>query len=216
MEYRNLIFDLDGTLTNSKMGILNSLQYALKELHIENIPFEIPDAFIGPPLQRSFSELFALNKKQTDLAVEYFRLYYGKSGLYENEVFVGIPELVAYLNEMGCKIFVATSKLEKYARLIIEHFELNKYIDDLAGADYQGNHTKSELILKLMDKYRLEPSETLMIGDTHYDIIGARESGINSIAVGYGFGEKESLLSCSPTYYCHTVENLAEFLIGIQ
>ena len=215
MTYRNLIFDLDGTLTNPYQGILNSLQYSLRQLNVENIPLEVPSAFIGPPLQKSFKQLFDLNDKQTELAVEYFRDYYGKAGLYENEVFEGISELFEGLHDLGFKIFVATSKLEKYAQLILEHFELDKYLDDMIGADYKGNHTKAELIQNLIDRYRLNPPETVMIGDTHFDMIGASECEIDSIAVGYGFGEKESLLSYSPTHFKDTIEELSEFFLGL-
>jgi phosphoglycolate phosphatase len=215
MIYRNIIFDLDGTLTNPYQGILNSLQYALRSMNYSPVPSEVPSAFIGPPLQRSFMELFGFNKKQTELAVEHFRVYYGRQGLYENEVFEGISELLEALHTSGYKLFVATSKLEKYARIILEHFELDKYLDDMAGADYKGKHTKAELILKLIDQYRLKKEETVMIGDTHFDIVGAKDVGIESIAVGYGFGEEIQLKSFEPEHFSNSVEELGELLIGL-
>lgn len=211
--YTNIIFDLDGTLTNPYQGILNSLQFALNQLNYHDIPSEVPNEFIGPPLQKSFSSIYGLNSKQTDLAVEYFRTYYGRAGLYENEVFEGIHELFENLHESGRKIFVATSKLEKYARLILEHFELDKYLDDIAGADYQGTMSKPELIQQLITNYRMNLRDCVMIGDTHFDIEGAQECEIDSIAVGYGFGDKISLLNLEPTYYFDTVEELSEFMI---
>jgi phosphoglycolate phosphatase len=133
MRYQNIIFDLDGTLTNPYLGILNSLRFSLQQLQFSQLPNQVPSEFIGPPLQQSFKEIFGLNEKQTNLAVEYFREYYGKAGLYENELFEGIGELLAHLYENGNKLFVATSKLKKYAKLILEHFELYAHLDDFAG-----------------------------------------------------------------------------------
>ena len=118
MSYRNLIFDLDGTLTNPYKGILNSMQYALQQLNYQSIPNTVPNEFVGPPLQKSFKEIFDLNDKQTKLAVEYFREYYGKAGLYENEPYEGILELFENLYDSGYKLFIATSKLEKYAHIL--------------------------------------------------------------------------------------------------
>jgi phosphoglycolate phosphatase len=213
MRYQNIIFDLDGTLTNPYLGILNSLRFSLQQLQFSQLPNQVPSEFIGPPLQQSFKEIFGLNEKQTNLAVEYFREYYGKAGLYENELFEGIGELLAHLYENGNKLFVATSKLKKYAKLILEHFELNAHLDDFAGADYSGNHTKAQLISELMHRYQLHSNETVMIGDTHFDLLGAKEAGIDAIAVGYGFGNKENLLTYDPAHYFDTLEELTDFLV---
>lgn len=213
MKYSNLIFDLDGTLTNPAQGVLNSLRFALQQMNYPNLPSEVPMAFIGPPLQKSFSEIYKFNKKQTEQAVEFFRAYYGKAGLYENEVYPGIHELLETLHDSGRRLFVATSKLEKYARLILEHFEIDKYFDDLSGADYGGTKTKAELIDRILIDYRLSADDCLMVGDTQFDLIGAQTCEIDSMAVGYGYGTKEFLLSHNPTFYVDTVEELSEFMI---
>ena len=125
-----------------------------------------------------------------------------------------MTELFENLYDFGFKLFVATSKLEKYAKLILEHFELDKYFSDIAGADYKGNHTKANLIQSLMAKYQMDRNKSVMIGDTHFDIIGANECNIDSIAVGYGFGNKETLLSFNPTYYIETTEELTELFLA--
>lgn len=210
--FRNIIFDLDGTLTNPSEGIINSLRFALDKMNFKELPNTVPDAFIGPPLQQGFAEVFGMNKKETDQAVRFFREYYGQYGLFENTPFAGINELLATLTETGKTLFVATSKLEEYAWKVIRYFEFDKYIKDIAGADYSGNHSKSGLIESLIDKYHLIKSETIMIGDTDYDIIGARDAGIDCVAVTYGFGKRIKLQLQNPLKIVDSTEELLEFL----
>lgn len=214
-KYNHIIFDLDGTLTNPYNGVFNSLQFALQQMSYPTIPDELPAAFIGPPLQKSFSEIYGMNKKQTDIAVEYFRQYYGRAGLYENELYEGISELLENLTESGMHVYVATSKLEKYARLVLEHFELDKYLKDMSGADYGGQSTKTELIQRIIDKYQLDQNEVVMIGDTAFDLIGANNCNIDSIAVGYGYGTDGVLQQHRPTYFVRSVEDLADLFFGL-
>ncbi len=211
--YKNLIFDLDGTLSNPQEGILNSLRVALEKLNIDIWPEIIPQEFIGPPLQQSFEAVYGLDKEQTDKAVEWFRDYYGSKGLFENHIYEGIPELLVSLHASGFRLFVATSKLEKYARLILKHFKIDTYFLDLAGADYTGTLTKANLIASLIEKHQCLKTETVMVGDTAYDIAGAREAEISAIAVGYGFGQKNSLLECNPDYFFESTSELSDFLL---
>jgi phosphoglycolate phosphatase len=207
---QNIIFDLDGTLTNPVEGILNSLRYSLKQMNYFDLPESLPVEFVGPPLQQGFKNIFGLNEMETEKAVRLFREYYGSHGLYENHPFEGIGELLEELSIQGKRIFVATSKLEKFAQEIIRHFEFDRYIADIKGADYAGEHTKSELIQALIEKYRLNPEETIMVGDTLFDIEGARDSGIKCVAVGYGFNGIETLKQASPDYLAGDVEELFE------
>ncbi len=216
MKYSNLIFDLDGTLSNPEEGLLNSLQYALRGMHYTPIPTEVPRAFVGPPLQKSFSELFGFNEDQIKRAIELFREYYKKAGLFENNVYDGIPELLESLMDEGIKLFVATSKYKEFAWKVLEHFELDKYFTDLAGTDYGGTLTKGQLIEELITKYRLTPSETLMIGDTKFDLIGAQDAGVDALALGYGFGEKDLLLSYNPVFYAETVKDLSDYFFDLS
>ena len=216
MSFTHLLFDLDGTLTNPRLGIGNSLRYALRELKIDGYRPEILEQFIGPPLQVGFKSLFGLNERNTNLAVEHFRTYFGEKGLYENVPYGGISELLEELHLSGKRVYVVTSKLEKYAQMIIRHFEFDRYIDDLQGAEYTGNHSgKGQLIAQLMERNRILPaSSVVMIGDTHYDITGATEQGISSIAVGYGFGTHQTLTACNPDYLVGSVDELSELLLG--
>lgn len=216
MTFSHILFDLDGTLTNPRLGIGNSLKFALRQMQIDGYSNEILERFVGPPLQDGFKNLFGLNERNTNLAVEHFRTYFGEKGLYENEPYQGISELLEQLHLSGKHIYVVTSKLEKYAKMIIRHFEFDRYIDDLQGAEASGKHSgKGQLIAELMERNRIRPSSSVvMIGDTHYDLIGAKENEISAIAVGYGFGTPESLCACDPDYMVESVDELADILLG--
>lgn len=213
--FTHILFDLDGTLTNPRLGIGNSLKYALRQMHIDGYSDELLERFVGPPLQDGFKNLFGLNERNTNLAVEHFRTYFGEKGLYENIPYSGIQELLEALHHSGKRVYVVTSKLEKYAQMIIRHFEFDRYIDDLQGAEATGKHSgKGQLIAQLMERNRILPSSSVaMIGDTHYDMIGARENEIQGIAVGYGFGTPETLLACEPDYLVESVDELVELLL---
>jgi len=215
-QFTHILFDLDGTLTNPRQGIGNSLKYALKQMQIDGYNDEILERFVGPPLQEGFTNLFGLNEEDSNLAVKHFRVYFGEKGLYENEPYLGISELLEELHRSGKGVFVVTSKLEKYAQMIMQHFGFDRYINDLQGAEATGKHSgKSQLISQLLKRNNILPSSSVvMVGDTHYDVIGASENQISSIAVGYGFGTLETLKSCNPDFIVGSVNELAELLIA--
>lgn len=214
-QFTHILFDLDGTLTDPRLGIGNSLKYALRQMQIDGYSDEILERFVGPPLQDSFKNLFGMNERNTNLAVEHFRTYFGEKGLFENEPYQGISELLEELYLCGKRVYVVTSKLEKYAKMIVQHFEFDRYLDDLQGAEATGKHSgKSQLIGQLMARNRIPASASVvMVGDTHYDLIGARENAISGIAVGYGFGTAETLSNCNPDYLVNSVDELAELLM---
>jgi phosphoglycolate phosphatase len=212
--FSNLIFDLDGTLTDPQQGILNSLRFALGKLNFSELPNYVPAEFIGPPLQHSFRNVYNLSEKDTEKAIVLFREYYGTKGLYENEPYDGIEELLSALMQNGKSIYVATSKYAKFAWEILRHFELDKYIIDIRGADYRGTKLKADLINDVLSDYRLHENESLMIGDTVFDIEGARKAGISVLSVGYGFATSELLKENNPDYFTETVDDLSELLAG--
>ncbi len=212
--FSHIIFDLDGTLTDPRQGIGNSIRYALEKMNIEGFDGEVPDSFIGPPLQQSFKELFGLNDRNTELAVEYFREYYSTNGLFENHPYPGISELLEELHFSGKQLFIATSKLEKFALQIATHFGFDRYITQLKGADYKGDHaTKTTIISGLLKVQKLVPSEQIvMIGDTVFDIVGGNQNGLSTIAVMYGFGKPEELQTAEPDLWAETVDDLYDLL----
>jgi len=216
--YTHILFDLDGTLTDSRSGISNSLQYALLQMKIDGYSEEIMDRFIGPPLQDGFKNLFGLDEPNANLATAHFRTYFGDKGWHENEPYQGIHELLEALHRSGKHVYVVTSKLEKYAQMIIRHFDFDRYIDDLVGAEASGKHSgKGQLIAQLMERQHIRASAAVvMVGDTHYDLIGAKENSISGIAVsyGYGYGDQDAFSACNPDFLVDTVGGLAGLLLG--
>ncbi|WP_163324974.1 HAD hydrolase-like protein [Draconibacterium mangrovi] len=213
-QFSHIIFDLDGTLTDNTLGIKNSLKYALEQMQVDGYHENILDTFIGPPLQWGFSTQFGMNERDTKLAVDYFREYYGEHGWHQNDPYDGIMELLAELDAQGKRMYVATAKLEKYANKIIEHFEMDRYIIQLKGADYHAKKaTKNKIIADVLTMQQLVPSkEIVMVGDTVYDIEGGNENEISTIAVGYGFGKEEDLSAANPDYFVEDVDELFELL----
>jgi phosphoglycolate phosphatase len=214
--FTHIIFDLDGTLTDPRQGIGNSIAHALNKMNISGFNGSVPDGFIGPPLQQGFSELFGLNDRETELAVEYFREYYSAQGLFENQPYPGVMELLEKLDYAGKKMFLATSKLETFAVQICEYFGFSEYIIQLKGADYKGEKaTKTTIIFDLLQKQKLLPLEkTVMIGDTVFDVIGGKQNDLSTIAVTYGFGKVDELLTAEPDFWAESVEELYEILMA--
>lgn len=215
-QFTHIIFDLDGTLADPREGIRNSIKFALEKMNRDEFSEDLLERFIGPSLQWGFSNIFGMNEKDTDLAVKYFREYFGEKGLYENEPYPGIYDLLESLQSAGKKMYIASSKLEKYVHLITEHFRFDPFLTLIKGADYGGkNASKKNLIYDLMAIKQIEHNkQTVMVGDTVYDIEGGKFNRISTIAVGYGFGIREELFDANPDYFAESVEVLKEILLA--
>ncbi|MCB4952029.1 HAD family hydrolase [Streptococcus mutans] len=208
--YQTILFDLDGTLTNPALGITNSLAYALEKFNIEVTDKKELYRFIGPPLQDSFENFYHFSKEDSLKAVDFYRDYFRHKGLYENEVYQGIPDLLERLKAQGKKLLVATSKPEEFARQILKHFELFDYFDLVAGASMDGSRRlKGDVIAYALTSAQVSDlSATIMIGDREHDIIGAKKNGLDAIGVPYGFGNREELKKAGATYIATNVEEL--------
>ena len=177
---KNILFDLDGTITDPAMGITNSVMYALKKFGIEVPERSELYKFIGPPLAESFEKYYGFSDGQK--AVEAYREYFAPKGIFENEVYEGIEELLSTLKNRGYNIYLATSKPEIYAKQILEHFKIDKYFSDAVGSELNGDRVeKGEVIAYLLKKHNI--TEGIMIGDRCFDIIGAKENGLKSVGV---------------------------------
>ncbi|HWT27183.1 MAG TPA: HAD family hydrolase [Mobilitalea sp.] len=215
MDY--ILMDLDGTVTNSKLGITKSVQYALNHwnIHIEDLDSLCP--FIGPPLKNSFMEFYHFSEEEADRAVLKYREYFNDTGIYENEVYEGMEELLDKLTKAGKKIIMATSKPEVFARRILEHFHLDQYFYDICGASFDSSRSnKDEVIRYALEKNEItDYSKAVMVGDRKYDIEGAKQVGIASIGVLYGFGSREELSDAGADRISETVEDLYKVVMDM-
>ncbi|EJS68236.1 phosphoglycolate phosphatase [Bacillus cereus] len=213
--YTTFLFDLDGTLTDPKVGIVNSVLYALEKIGIEELHVKELDSFIGPPIQQSFVERYNMSEGEVERAVFYFREYLKQCGLLENNVYEGIPNLLKQLKDTGNRLFIATSKPTIFARQVIEHFQLTNYFEDIIGSNLDGTRIKKEEIIAhiLQTNEGLKKEEMVMIGDRKHDIIGANHNGIASIGVLYGYGSKKELTEVGVTHIANDVEGLYHFCI---
>lgn len=215
MRYNILLWDLDGTLTDSKEGITRSVQYALKRLDYPFCEANSLNWIIGPPLKESFKLLFKTTDDAfLDQAISIYRERYTEIGLYENTVYPGIPDLLAKLKEKGCKHLLATSKPRIFAEKILKHFSLDSYFSVIMGSELNGQFVEKDcLIAEALKTMPLgSRSETVMIGDRNYDVDGARANKIDVISVAYGFGTEEELRLASPNFIVQSVSDLGELL----
>lgn len=211
MHYRNILFDLDGTLTDPREGITRSIQYALAQLGIDEPDLAKLEPFIGPPLKQAFMQFYGFDEQKAWQAVEHYRERFKVTGLYENLLFEGILELLDLLRGQGRTLYVATSKPTVFAKEIARHFAFDHHFTLIYGSELDGTRTdKVELIAHILTEQGLNPSETLMIGDRKHDIIGGIRNGLDVAAVGYGFGTEAELLAESPTYHFRTLAELRQ------
>jgi len=212
--YKYILFDLDGTLTNPEIGITNCVKYALEKFNIKVEDRKELHPFIGPPLTYSFETYYGFSKEDSELAVKYYRERFSVKGLYENEVYNGVDNLLQQLKESGKILVLATSKPEEYAIKILEYFDLYKYFDFVAGATMNGSRgEKADVIRYAIEISGIEnKSEAIMVGDRNYDILGAKENGLDSIGVLFGFGDYEELSKAGANCIAETVEDIIKYI----
>lgn len=213
--YKVILFDLDGTLTDPKVGITKCVQYSLEKMGIIESDLDKLESFIGPPLQESFARNYSFNEDRANLAIEYYRERFKNKGMFENELYNGIPQLLAHLKEQQKTLAVATSKPTVFSEKILKYFNIDKYFDLVVGSNLDGTRTsKTEIIQYILDELnQYEKQDFIMIGDRKHDIIGAKNTGIHSIAVSYGYGSLEELKISNPTLIVNDVDELTRELL---
>ena len=213
MRYEAVLFDLDGTLTESEPGIIKSVQYALGKLGREALPYEILRTFIGPPLVDSFHEHCGMSREEGLRAVSLFREWFEPNGWKENSVYPGIAPLLRTLKKRGVYVAVATSKPQAFAERILDWFGLAPYVDHLEGEHLDESHerTKRELIRDA--PLPAGGRRACMVGDRKFDVQGARENGIDCVGVLYGYGTGQELMEAGASAICDTVEDLSHYLL---
>ncbi|CYW18489.1 HAD family hydrolase [Streptococcus suis] len=215
--YQTILFDLDGTLTDSGQGILNSVAYALEKMGIEEPDAANLNQFIGPPLYESFSRFYQLNPEDTQSAVDAFRVYFKEKGMFENQLYPGIIPLLEELRTAGKTLVIATSKPEIFAKQILEHFGIAHYFDVIAGASLDSSRiSKADVIGYAINQLEAFPKHAVMIGDREHDIEGARMHQLPAIGVLYGYGSKQEFEKAGATMIVETVQDLKRVLLTTE
>lgn len=208
-----VLFDLDGTLTDPKVGIVASVHYALDRLGIAAPSDDEMDAWIGPPIQDSFARLLGGDPTE---AIRLYRARYGQIGLFENSVYPGIERSLDRLRREGLALFVATSKPRLFAQRILDHFELTSLFDGVYGSELDGRlAAKGELIGHVLHTEGLGRGTTIMVGDRDHDVIGARANGISCLGATYGFGSDEELDEAGAAALCDRPERVGEAVLAL-
>lgn len=200
--YNYVFFDLDGTLTQSEFGILQAIEYTLKKMGEEETSKETMLKFIGPPLYDSFVGILGYDEEKANKGVKIFRDYYESTTLFNAPLYEGIEEVLEKLHKEGKKLYVVTSKVERMAKAIVDHFGIDKYFAGVVGSDPNSKtHGKDELIRRVFAMENVDDTSTcVMIGDRLFDINAANKVGIDSIGAEYGYGTRKELEECGSTY----------------
>lgn len=215
LDKKYILFDLDGTLTDSGEGILNTVKYALSFFGKENTDISILRKFIGPPLIDAFQNFTELSFDDATTAVAKYRERYKDIGIFENKVYEGIPELLQNLKNASKTLIVATSKPHIFANRILEYFDLAKYFSCVVGAEFDGTlNYKHEVIEEVLKRCKIkDKSQAIMIGDRHHDIDGAKQNGIESIGVLYGFAEPDELEKAGADYIAKSPLDIEKIIL---
>lgn len=212
--YRAILFDLDGTLTQSGEGITKSVQYALEKLGKPEPDLKKLEVFVGPPLLQQFMKYAGLDEETAVKAVEYYRERYTDVGIFENCPYPGVEEMLEGLKRKGYILAVASSKPERFVRRILDHFHLTGYFQEIVGSEMNGGRTsKAEVIEEALSRLHMSGcrKDVIMVGDKEHDVLGAREAGISCVAVSYGYGTEEELKNAAPLKTVHSAGEVLDF-----
>lgn len=218
MTTRVVLFDLDGTLTDPRPGIVASMRFALDQLQVSCPSDDVLGSYIGPPLRGTFATLLdTSDAERIEEALRWYRQRFADTGLYENKVYQGVPAMLDTVRRMGCAAYVATSKPAVYAERIVSHFRLGYHFRKVYGAELDGRwDDKAELLAYLLATERVGPSESVMVGDRAADIIAAKANQVRSIGVLWGYGSEAELTDAGADMLCRTPSELATYLSEAQ
>jgi phosphoglycolate phosphatase len=212
----NVLFDLDGTLTDPREGIVACFKHALRELGYRAPPDSDLERYIGPPLQECFASLLrSQSQKQIAAGIALYRQRFSATGMFENAVYPGIHSALAQLHAMGAVLYVATSKSRVFAERIVDHFGLKSHFRAVYGSELDGARAnKGDLIAHILKEESASPHATFMVGDRAHDVIGAKANGIFPIGALWGYGTREELSAAGATAFCEQPEMLSEMLLS--
>lgn len=215
MSFENILFDLDGTIINSEVGVTGCVVYALKKFGIEESDRTLLRKFLGPPLSDSFMRFYGFDAEKAELAVAYYRERYVPIGVHENEIYDGIPEMLSALRNVGKRLYIATSKPEHFAKGILAELGLDKYFDGVFGSTLdESRNTKDKVLAYAIKEIGLDKSRSVMVGDRFHDVEGAKDNGLPCIGVLYGFGDEKELMGAGAVAVAGTPEELKKLIVG--
>ena len=212
--YKAILFDLDGTLTESGEGITKCVQYALEKIGRPEEDLSKLEVFVGPPLMEQFMKYAKVDEETARKAVEYYRERYSTVGIFENRPYPGVENMLGELKRKGYRLAVASSKPEYFVLKVLDHFQLTEYFEEIAGSEMNGMRTsKSEVIEEVLKRLHMSEKrdQVLMIGDKEHDVLGAREAGLKCVAVSYGYGTEEELQNANPLKIVNSTEEVLDF-----
>lgn len=212
--YKAILFDLDGTLTESGEGITKCVQYALEKLGKPESDLKKLEVFIGPPLMEQFMKYAGLDEETARRAVEYYRERYSTIGIFENRPYPGVEEMLQELKRKKYLLAVASSKPEYFVKQILDYFHLTEYFDEIVGSELNGSRTnKTEVIEETLRRLGLDKhrEQVIMVGDKEHDVLGARAAGLECVAVSYGYGTEEELTAAQPLQTVSSTEEIQDF-----
>ena len=212
---KTVLFDLDGTLINSKPGITKCTQYALEFFGITEPDADKLECFIGPPLIESFQKYYGFSPDKAKEAVAKYRERYHSVGIYECELYPDVEETLQRLKTAGYRIAMASSKPEVSCKQIMEHFGLSGYFDEIVGATLDGRiDSKISVLREVLRRLATRNlSELCLVGDTCFDALGAKEAGIDCVGVTYGFGSRRELLESGVIEVCNSMKEVGDYLV---
>lgn len=212
-KYDHILFDLDGTLTDSGPGIMNGFEYSLGKMGVEYPGRDYLKQFVGPPLGDSFEKTLGFSPEDAAKGIAFYKEYYAEKGVYENDVYPGIPELLEKLKESGKKLLVATTKAELMANVVMDHFGLRKYFDLMVASNNTDRKNKIDVLNYAIENGGVDRERAVMVGDRFYDITGAAHFGMTSVGVLYGYGSRQELEEAGATHIAESVDSLYDILL---
>jgi phosphoglycolate phosphatase len=210
----NILFDLDGTITDPKYGIIRCIQFSLGRLGMEAPQADELVWCIGPPLRASFSRLLQTSENTLlDAALSHYRERFSEIGIYENAVYPGIISALQRIRATGFRVFLATSKPSVYASRILDHFGLTQFFHGIYGSELDGRLSdKGDLVAHILKSEGLDPQLTLIVGDRLHDVLAGKKNGIVTAAVTYGYGSQDEIEEAEPDFIFRSPSDLAAFL----
>lgn len=209
--YKLVVFDMDGTLADTSPGILNSHRYAHKMMGRKEPTNEELEGVIGGPLLQNYSERFGFGEVEARKAIAHYREYYQRQGLFEAEIYAGMRETLARLKDMGLLLGVATLKAERFAKVMLPQMGIDHFFSVIYGVDENDERTKAKLIELCMEQMGVSKDETILVGDSIHDLLGAKEAGVSFLGLTYGFGFSE-MNPPENSLYCTSPGEIAEVM----